>query len=355
MSFTYGVIEGLYDKEQSWTWEARHDYVDFCLKKGFDFYIYAPKNDPYLREKWREPWPEAELDSLKKLSDAFKAKGIRFGIGFTPFEVNALDQKTRNDLKAKLELINSINPAMLSILFDDFSNHVPELARVQSDIAEFIAAESNAEHFQVVGTYYSKDPLLSRVYGPKPEQYWSDMGAVLDKRFDIFWTGDHVISLGYDQSELAYMTELFQRKPLLWDNYPVNDPEWLKKRLRIYSFTGRPWQLSNWCSGHAANPMIQPRLSMIPLATLADIYQKKDQFIAHQSFKSVLAELCGPSLARVIQDNLIYLTEEGCGNFSPYTVKRLKEQFQQFDDPAQLLYTNEILDWLDAVSESSVS
>ena len=29
----------------------------FCAMSGYDFYIYAPKGDPYLRRKWREPMP----------------------------------------------------------------------------------------------------------------------------------------------------------------------------------------------------------------------------------------------------------------------------------------------------------
>ncbi|MDD7805494.1 MAG: beta-N-acetylglucosaminidase domain-containing protein [Endozoicomonas sp. (ex Botrylloides leachii)] len=352
MAFTYGVIEGLYDEDKLWSWQTRHEYVDFCANKGFDFFIYAPKNDVFLRERWREPWPETEFNSLKKLSSAFKEKGIRFGVGLTPFDVKTLDSQTKKDIKAKVKLINDINPTMLSILFDDFSNDVTNLADTQSAIAEFIAAESNAFDFQMVGTYYSSDPLLNRAYGLKPENYWSELGAMLDKRFDILWTGEHVISLGYDKTTLEYMSDLFQRQPFIWDNYPVNDPKWLKHRLRMYAFTGRPWQLSQWTSGHAVNPMIQPRLSKIPLCTLADIYQQKDKFIANSSFNNALRACCGEHLAKAIQDNLIYLTEEGANNFSPYSWKRLKTLFQSFKSTEQKPYADEILRWLDSVKET---
>lgn len=347
VSFTYGIIEGLYDKDEQWSWDARHEYVDFCARKGFDFFIYAPKNDVFLREQWREPWPEGELDHLKKLSDAFKKKGVRFGIGFTPFKVKDLNQETRNAIKAKIKLINDINPNMLSILFDDFDNDATNLASTQSKIAEFIAAESTASAFQVAGTYYSRDLLLDRAYGVKPENYWVEQGATLDKRFDIFWTGDHVVSLGFDQLSLSDIAEAFQRKPFIWDNYPVNDPDWLKKRLRIYSFTGRPWQLSQWSIGHAVNPMIQPMLSKIPLCTLADIYNKKDAFIANESFKLALQECCGKQLATEIQHNLIYFVEEGLSNLSVYSLKRLKISFQRLAAPYQKPYIDEILGWID--------
>ncbi|MFK0570740.1 beta-N-acetylglucosaminidase domain-containing protein [Endozoicomonas sp.] len=346
MAFRYGVIEGLYDQQNQWSWEARDAYVSFCTQKGFDFYIYAPKDDPYLREQWDQPWPESTFEAIKALGLKLQQSNVRFGMGLTPFNVRELNRENRQQLKEKIASINQLNPQILCILFDDFSNEVDCLARVQTEIAEFIAAESSAEQFIVVGTYYSKDPLLQRVYGAMPENYWSDLGQSLDSRFDIFWTGDHVISLGYDQTSLQEMTDHFRRKPFLWDNYPVNDTDWLKNRLRLYTFTGRPWQLSDWCSGHAVNPMIQPWLSMIPLATLSDLYQQKGQFDGHASFKSAARNLCGIELAAAIEENLICFTEEGTLNFSDFTRNRLKKTFSKFQSEAEQPFVREILSWL---------
>ncbi len=346
MAFTVGVIEGMYDEKHCWTWEARQAYAGFCAKQKFDFFIYAPKNDPYLREQWQLPWPDEYLEQLKRLSTIFREKGVEFGIGFTPFEVNVLNDKTRQALKTKIAMINSINPSMLSILFDDFSNNVANLAQKQSDIAEFIAGESSAQHFQMVGTFYSRDLLLEKVYGKKPPHYWSELGAALDPAIDIFWTGDHVISLGYDEEGLSEIAHCFQRKPFLWDNYPVNDPKWLQQRLPVYTFTGRPWQLSQWCTGHAVNPMIQPYLSMIPLVTLAESYRKKDQFIAHSAFKSALKSVCGKNLAKEIHGNLIQLAHAGRSSFLPRTVEQLKSTFSQFTKPEEQRFAGEILSWL---------
>ncbi|WP_422446940.1 MULTISPECIES: beta-N-acetylglucosaminidase domain-containing protein [unclassified Endozoicomonas] len=346
MAFHYGVIEGLYDQENQWSWESRNAYASFCARKGFNFYIYAPKNDPYLREQWDQPWPEQDFHHLNTLGLSLKQNNVRFGIGLTPFNVRELNQKSRQQLKQKIASINQLNPQILCILFDDFSNNIDDLAKTQADIAEFIAAESTATQFIVAGTYYSKDPLLQRVYGTMPKGYWSDLGQCLDPQFDIFWTGDHVISLGYDQSGLQEMTDHFQRKPFLWDNYPVNDTEWLKHRLRLYTFTGRPWQISDWCRGHAVNPMIQPWLSMISLATLADLYQQQDRFDGHASFRKAVVDLCGQALASAIEDNLLYFTEEGTLNFSDFTRKRLENTFSAFQSDTEQPYVREILTWL---------
>lgn len=346
MAFKYGVIEGLYDQENYWSWEARDAYASFSAQKGFDFYIYAPKNDSYLREQWDQPWPETEFNALNALGLKLQQNNVRFGVGLTPFNVRELNQKSRQQLKEKVSSINQLNPEILCVLFDDFSNEIDNLARTQAEIADLIAEESNAEQIIIVGTYYSKDPLLQRVYGTMPENYWSDLGQYLDPHFDIFWTGDHVISLGYDQTGLQEMTDHFRRKPFLWDNYPVNDTDWLKSRLRLYTFTGRPWKISEWCSGHAVNPMIQPWLSMIPLATLPDLYQQKDQFDGHASFKRATQNLCGTELASAIEDNLLYFTAEGTRNFSDFTRRRLTKTFSEFQSELELPFTREILRWL---------
>ncbi len=346
MAFQYGVIEGLYDQDNQWSWESRNAYASFCAGKGFDFYIYAPKNDPYLREQWDQPWPENDFNHLNTLGLELKQNNVRFGLGLTPFNVRELSQTSRQQLKQKIASINQLNPEILCILFDDFSNDIDDLAKTQAEIAEFIAGESTATQFIVVGTYYSKDPLLQRVYGAMPEGYWADLGQYLDPQFEIFWTGDHVISLGYDQYGLQEMTDHFQRKPFLWDNYPVNDTDWLKNRLKLYTFTGRPWQISDWCSGHAVNPMIQPWLSMIPLATLSDLYRQKDLFDGHACFKQTVNDLCGKELASAIQDNLLYFTEEGTRNFSDFTRKRLEKTFSEFQSEKEQPFTREILKWL---------
>ena len=54
-----GVIEGFYGTP--WQQEERLDILAFCRAEGFNAYLYAPKDDPYHREKWREPYPEDKL------------------------------------------------------------------------------------------------------------------------------------------------------------------------------------------------------------------------------------------------------------------------------------------------------
>ena len=47
-----GVVEGFYGKE--WTAEERAVVLRFCHSNHLNAYIYAPKDDPYHRKKWRK-------------------------------------------------------------------------------------------------------------------------------------------------------------------------------------------------------------------------------------------------------------------------------------------------------------
>ena len=60
-----GVIEGFYGNW--WSQEDRIRQFEFYGKNKMNVYIYAPKDDPYHRAKWREAYPEAEANKLKEL------------------------------------------------------------------------------------------------------------------------------------------------------------------------------------------------------------------------------------------------------------------------------------------------
>jgi len=80
-----GVIEGFFGRP--WAWSARLSAVDFLRDWGYRFYVYAPKADPFLRRRWREPMPEETLRHLSELSKRGAASGISIGVGLTPFEI----------------------------------------------------------------------------------------------------------------------------------------------------------------------------------------------------------------------------------------------------------------------------
>ena len=60
-----GVIEGFYGPP--WSHSDRLDMLRFMGRAGLNVYIYAPKDDPYHRTRWREPYPEDAERELREL------------------------------------------------------------------------------------------------------------------------------------------------------------------------------------------------------------------------------------------------------------------------------------------------
>src|SRR5690606_19930640 len=66
-----GSVEGFYGSP--WTTEERLDLLAFHGRFKLNTYVYAPKDDPYHRDRWREPYPadrRAELQRLVEAADA---------------------------------------------------------------------------------------------------------------------------------------------------------------------------------------------------------------------------------------------------------------------------------------------
>jgi hypothetical protein len=73
-----GTVEGFY--EPPWSHAAHLAHLEFSAEVGLNTYVYAPKDDPHHRARWREPYPAAELARLSDLAAAAR-RGDRIGSG----------------------------------------------------------------------------------------------------------------------------------------------------------------------------------------------------------------------------------------------------------------------------------
>ena len=217
-----GVIEGFYGK--SWSWAERADYMQFMARHNYRFYIYAPKSDRYLRDDWSLPWPDEQWLSLLQLRQHCRHASIAFGIGLSPYAIfQRWGQDKAESLRDKIRYLNQLQPDIFWLLFDDMRGDVPGLAALQAEITGLVAEETVAESVLMCPSYYSFDPVLEQLFGDMPEGYWSDLGNRLDDRIGILWTGDRVCSSSYSRQSLDAIADKFKRRPLIWDNYAVND------------------------------------------------------------------------------------------------------------------------------------
>lgn len=336
-----GVIEGFYGP--LWSWEERKRLVTTLAPQGYGFYLYAPKADAFLRRRWTEPHPPEQARALKDFAETCQRHGVRFGIGLSPFEVfNDFDTAAQEALASKLAFLDTVGIEELAILFDDMQADTPELADRQADIIHWVQERTGARQLSICPSFYSEDPVLDRVFGQRPEGYLRTLGKRLDPSVRVFWTGEEVCSKEISPGHLRRIGKLLQRKPLLWDNYPVNDGDRMSRHLHLRGFTGRPAANARLLAGHAINPALQPTLTAIPAITLADSYRLGSDYEYGHAFQVAARELLGEDLAdRVIAD-LLLLQDAGLHRLSDERRNALLEQYQAFDHPA----AREIVRWL---------
>jgi hyaluronoglucosaminidase len=77
-----GVVEGFYGTP--WTHAERLSQLDFYGRTKQNVYVYTPKDDDYLRARWRDEYPPAELAQLKELVDRAEANHVRFTNALSP-------------------------------------------------------------------------------------------------------------------------------------------------------------------------------------------------------------------------------------------------------------------------------
>lgn len=337
-----GVIEGYYGKP--WSWSDRAAQVTALKPHGYGFFTYAPKADPYLRKRWREPHPAETQAELAKFGAHCAAEGVRFGVGLSPYEL-WLDfgPEAKAALTDKLAALDAAGVRDLAILFDDMRGDVDGLARMQTDIVHWIAERTRADRLIFCPTYYSDDILLEVVFGKAPAGYLEELGRGLDPRIEMFWTGEEVCSPAYSPGHLDRVAEAMRRKPFLWDNYPVNDGPRMSPFLHLRGMTGRPASLAPRLAAHAVNPALQPILTRIPMITQAMAYAEGDAYEYSRATRAAAHQVLGEELGDLIVRNLLWLQDIGREKLEPAAEARLRARFSEHDHPG----AREIIAWLD--------
>jgi hypothetical protein len=337
-----GVVEGFFG--DPWSWEERKEYAEFFKKAGLNFFLYAPKADSYLRKKWQDDFPEAHYNEMKAFGETYHVKGLKWGVGLSPFEIfHNFNEAARESLAKKITAIDSLNPDVLAILFDDMDGNVPNLAKLQSEIMNFIAEKTKTTKITFCPTYYSFDPVLDKVFGKRPDNYLEDLGSLLDQKIDIMWTGTKVCSKEIPRDHLEEVVKILGRKPLIWDNYPVNDGPRNCKFVFLDALRNRCPEMKDYISGYMSNPMNQAYLSQIPLYTIGQYFKQGNKYNPDQSIDEALKEVVGQENKDKLKSLLKTFESTGLDNLSESDKKDIKEHFSTINSG----WAKEIVDWID--------
>lgn len=286
-----GVIEGFYGSP--WTEEERLDMISFCKNEGLAAYVYAPKDDPYHRERWREPYPKEALANLQTLVQAAQRKDIRFLFAVSPgLDLHLSGKEAAGDEVAmleKLESLYALGVRDFAIFFDDieekdgagqaaFLNHISrELQHRHRDIAPLLT----------VPTEYDRGAMTDDEGNATP--YTTAFSETLDPGILVLYTGEGVAKGNLTEDQYQAACKLYHRPLGLWWNYPVNDYQ--EQKLALGPVDTLPLASVPVI---LYNPMKYEHLSKIALATGATLAKDPAHYDPDAAWKTAIQKQYGP-------------------------------------------------------------
>jgi hypothetical protein len=294
-----GVVEGYYGRP--WSGEARRDVIRFLGRHGMNVFVYGPKNDPYHRDRWREPYPEDALADLRATAAVARRARVRFVYALSP----ALDVCYACDddceaLTAKLAQLARARIRRFALFFDD----APESLAHPEDVARYGGRDGPAlarAHADLVNRV---DRWLRRRGGPGLElmvptayagttclPYHIALASGLRRRLPVGWTGPGVFSPTLTGAQARARRACLDGHPvILWDNFPVNDGV-LSNTLHLGPLVGRDAELPGELAGYLLNPMTQPYASLVGLGTAAAYLKRPGRYDPEAAWQGVLREI----------------------------------------------------------------
>lgn len=263
-----GVIEGFYGP--AWQHLDRLYVIERIGHWGMNRYVYAPKDDPLHRSRWRDPYPEATLREFRELVECGEKAGVQVGFALSPgLSVRYSSAEDRSSLIAKFAAFAELGARSLTLALDD----VPARLTHTEDQREFDSL--GAAHVALAEAL--RDSLAASVslfviptdyLGVEPTDYLATLGAGLDPQIEIGWTGRTIVSPTITTDEAEKRSQTLQRRVLIWDNVPVSDGS-MRSMLHMGPYKGRDPGLPEFASGILLNPMEHARASCVALHTAA--------------------------------------------------------------------------------------
>lgn len=277
-----GIVEGFFGP--LWSMEHRKALFQFGAPRGMNTYLYAPKDDPYHRARWAEPYPPRQWRMLLQLIHEAQRRKIDFVYGFHSGKGLCFSaDKPIRLLLEKAQRFYDGGVRTFAVLFDDIPSrleHARDRAQFKSSLARaegtWLQAIQSRQprswknvEWWICPSYYTPDPLLARVFGAFEADFLEILGESLPADVACFWTGPAVVPERITAAHMRGIAKRLKRSVLLWDNYPVNDLS-MSDELHIGPLQGRDPQLPRAVYGYLNNPLLQEELSFVPLSTCFD-------------------------------------------------------------------------------------
>ncbi len=274
-----GAVEGFYGPP--FTPDDRLELVEWLGAHGFNCYGYAPKDDPYHRARWREPYPAEELRHLGQLVQRGREVGVEVGLTLSP----GLDWHEGDEIPLieKLTAFRDLGATILGIAFDDVPPGGAELGAAHG---RAIATAVDALGYDIRWITCPTDYAT-----PEATPYLQEYVAPLTETVEVLWTGPSIVTPHMTASDARTIGDQLGRKLLFGENFPVNDGA-MSSVLHLGPYPDRDADLVDATTGVFCNLMPRVRASRLGLAVAAAFWTDpaRDR---EEAWQTSLAEIPG--------------------------------------------------------------
>lgn len=326
------IVEGFYGNP--WTHQDRLDQFRFYGDNKLNMYIYAPKDDPYHRDKWRDPYPQEEMARMQELINTAAENKVDFVFAISPGK--DIDINSEADYQAlvdKCESLYNMGVRSFSILWDDiFTDDGAGQAAIMNRFnKEFVKAKGDVKPLITVPTQYWGTSMFT---DGQVKPYTKGFAENLDTDIEVMWTGENVMSETVTLDDAEKVNNLYNRKMLLWWNYPVSDYRVDKLALGpIYNLGN---DLDSKIGGFVMNPMEFAEASKITLHTGADYAWNTEAYNHDKAWDNAISDLVGEELKESFKKFADHSTRLDTGREDAPEMRAIMDSFWDKVDNKQI-------------------
>ena len=272
-----GIIEGFYG--EPWSHGERLAALRLAGRVKLNSYVYAPKDDPWHRERWRELYPADALERLVELAREGGSHGVDVVVALHPAGSMVFAEDAEHELLAAkaTQLLDAGIPSV-ALLFDD----VPMAPTNDADRERFgdDGAAIGAAH-ALAATRFMAEVLRPRqtdaellvvatdYAGTGASDYRTAFAAGLPDDTYVWWTGRDIVVGDITRADIDAAAGVFGDRLLLWDNFPVNDFD--RGRAFLGPLVGRTGDVEGSAlHGAWTNPMVEFAPGCFGMTAFAD-------------------------------------------------------------------------------------
>lgn len=271
-----GVVEGFYGNP--WTFENRVSQLRMYGRMKMNTYIFGPKDDPYHRALWREPYPDDEARNIQALVTEAKKNKVDFVWAIHPGMDIKWNETDRQAAVNKLMRMYDLGVRGFAVFFDDITGEGTDAHKQAAFMnylkQEVVDAKDDIQQLILCPTEYNREWANS--------DYLDILGEELDPFVRVMWTGDKVVC-DITNNGISWVNNRIKRNCYIWWNFPVND--YSLAYLPMGPVYGLDKEISDKVVAFVSNPMEYAEASKVAIWSVAEFVWNAKEYDSTASWE----------------------------------------------------------------------